>query len=101
MKLLVVMSIEAHADAIRKLFIQHQVPVYSEAPINGFRLHSQEPQPDNWFAHRHVQVYSNLIFAFVQADKADELLEAVGSLSGKLGDQNPIRAFQLTVDKFI
>ncbi len=101
MKLLVVMSIEAHANEIRKLFVEHQVPVYSEAPIQGFRLQAQEPQPDNWFAHGHVQVYSSLIFAFVPADKAHELLDAVRDLSRSLGDQNPLRAFQLSVDTFI
>lgn len=101
MKLLVVMSIEAHANEIRKLFVQHQVPVYSEAPISGFRLPPAAAHADNWFADRHVQVYSHLIFAFVQASKAGELLDAVRTLSAEMAEPNPIRAFQLSVDKFI
>lgn len=101
MKLLVVMSIEEHAGSIRKLFVEHRVPVYSEAPISGFHLPSPEVEKDNWFADRHVQVYSHLIFAFVHADKAGELLDAVRALSGKIADPNPIRAFQLSVDTSI
>ncbi|MBL7958840.1 hypothetical protein JNL27_01235 [bacterium] len=101
MKLIVVMSIEEYADHLRKLFITHKVPVYSEAPIQGFKLHQEQNEQDDWFVHRHLTIYSHLIFAFVDADKAQELLSAIENYSKDNKLVNPIRAFQLTVEKAV
>ncbi|MBL7994926.1 hypothetical protein JNM05_06090 [bacterium] len=101
MKLIVVMSIEEYADHLRKLFITHKVPVYSEAPIQGFKLHQEQHEQDDWFVHRHLTIYSHLIFAFVDADKAQELMSAIDNYSRENKLQNPIRAFQLAVENAV
>ncbi len=101
MKLLVVLSIEAHASGIRRLFSEHSVPVFSEAPISGFRLASSSAQTDNWFGNLHEEIYSQLVFAFVEKAKAEELFTALQSFSAERSDEHPVRAFQLSVDKFL
>lgn len=101
MKLIVVMSIEEYADHLRKIFIMHKVPVYSEAPIQGFKFQEEHHEQDDWFVHRHVTIYSHLIFAFVDAEKAQELLSAIEHYSSEQKLLNPIRAFQLAVEKTV
>lgn len=101
MKLIVVMGIEEYADHLRKIFMDHKVPVYSEAPIQGFKLSQEKHEQDDWFVHRHVTIYSHLLFAFVDADKAQELLTAIETYSKENKLMNPIRAFQLSVEKAV
>lgn len=101
MKLIVVMGIEEYADHLRRLFISHKVPVYSEAPIKGFKLHQEQHEQDDWFVHSHVTIYSHLLFAFVDAEKAQELLSAIENYSKEQNLLNPIRAFQLSVEKAV
>ena len=101
MKLIVVMGIEEYADHLRKLFTEHKVPVYSEAPIQGFKLQREQNEQDDWFVHRHVTIYSHLIFAFVDEQKAAELLSAIENYSKENKLNNPIRAFQLGVEKAV
>lgn len=101
MKLIVVMGIEEYADHLRKIFITHKVPVYSEAPIQGFKLHQEQHEQDDWFVHRHVTIYSHLLFAFVDDEKAQELLSAIEHYSKEQKLLNPIRAFQLSVEKTV
>jgi hypothetical protein len=98
-KLIAVMSIHEYADELRRLFREHRVPVFSETDIQGYNLHADPPENSNWFADRHVPVYSHLIFAFTEAGKADELMEAIRKRSSELDPKNPIRAFQLHVEK--
>lgn len=101
MKLIVVMSIEQHADELRRLFREHQVPVFSETEVEGFRLHRDQNEGENWFSHRHVGVSSHVVFAFVEADKAGELMDAIAKRTREMDPTNPMRAFQLEVEKAV
>lgn len=101
MKLIAVMSIEEYAGELRKIFSEHRVPVFSETEINGYKLLPDTRANDNWFAGKHTSVYSHIVFAFVEAKKADELLEAIQQYCKQHECANPIRAFQLGVEKFV
>ncbi len=101
MKLIVVMAIEEYTEHLRKIFSEHKVPVYSEAPIQGYKLHQEQHEKDDWFVHRHVAIYSHLLFAFVNEEKAQELLSAIDLYSKANKLNNPIRAFQLGVEKMV
>lgn len=101
MKLIAVMSIQEYAGELRKIFSEHRVPVFSETEINGYKLLPETGTKDNWFAGKHTAVYSHITFAFVESQKADELLEAIQQYCKQHECANPIRAFQLGVEKFV
>ncbi|MBX7150141.1 hypothetical protein K1X84_00775 [bacterium] len=101
MKLIAVMSIEEYAGELRKIFSEHRVPVFSETEINGYKLLPEMGEKDNWFSGKHTAVYSHIVFAFVEAQKADELLSAIQEYCKQRDCANPIRAFQLSVEKFV
>ena len=101
MKLVVIMSLDAYAGDLEKIYTDHRVPVFSEADIRGFRLDAGTVGSRDWFVSSHTPLYSTLTFAFVDADKASELLDAIAEANRTLASESPIRAFQLDVEKAI
>jgi hypothetical protein len=99
MKLVVIMSVDAYADMLERVYTEHRIPVFSEMDIQGFRLEDDEDVEGNWFARGHASVYSKLTFAFVSETQAAELLEAIADLNSQKALSSPIRAFQLAVEK--
>ena len=101
MKLLVVMSIEEHSEEIRKLLFDHDVIVFSETDIRGFKRLPGQAEPSNWFAHRDLRQYSHLFFSVVQEGKAQTAMDAITAFSKERRLTNPIHAFRLNVEQFI
>ena len=101
MKLVVIMSLEAYAGDLEKIYTDHRVPVFSETEIKGFRLEDFGVGKRDWFSRPHTPLYSILTFAFVDADKAGELLDAIDDANKTIASESPIRAFQLDVERSI
>jgi len=101
MKLVVIMSVDACAEALERIYADHHVPVFSEADIRGFHRDSRVPIKENWFGNTRSPVYSKLTFAFLPAGKADELLGAISAFNEENHPDSPIRAFLLNVEKSI
>lgn len=98
MKLIVALGIEEHTPLLRRIFQEHRILIYSEAPIEGFRPALPETDPANWFASRHEGVYSRVVFSFVEDATARELIDAIRSHNAAAQLANPMHAFALTVD---
>lgn len=101
MKLLVVMSIEEHSPEIRKLLFEHDVIVFSETDIRGFKRAERSPEATNWFAHGDLRNYSHLFFTVVPEARAKDAMDAIAAYSRERGLMNPIHAFRLNVEQFI
>ena len=99
MKLVVIMSVDAYADVLERVYAEHQIPVFSEMDIEGFRFDGDEDVEGNWFGSGHSPVYSKLTFAFVSEEQAAELMEAIAVVNREKDLASPIRAFQLAVEK--
>ena len=101
MKMVLIMSVDAYASTLEKLYAEHQIPVFSEMDIQGFRLEETDVSRENWFGGTHTAVYSKLTFAFVSDEKASELLTAVEDYNHRQSPASPIRAFQMQVERSI
>jgi hypothetical protein len=101
MKLIVVMGIEEDADRLRQLFRDYNVPVYSESPIRGFKHQGTQDEAGNWFAVQHPSIYSQLLFTFVEDQKAEEVMTGIRTHRARDKSANPIRAFQLSVEDHV
>jgi hypothetical protein len=101
MKLVVIMSLDTYAGDLEKIYAEHRVPVFSEADIRGFRLDNPVLGGRDWFSRPHTPLYSTLTFAFVEAEKAHELLDAIEETNRTVATESPIRAFQLDVERSI
>jgi len=101
MKLVVIMSVEAYAEALEKIYAAHRVPVFSEVDIRGYLGVDAGSVIENWFGKAHAPVYSKLTFAFVSAGKADELLAAIEEFNSEKRPESPVRAFLLNVERHV
>ncbi len=99
MKLIMVMGIEEHRERLRKIFRDHKVPVHSETPIQGYKHQDAYDESGNWFAVHHPAIDSQLLFAFVEDAKADELMNGIRAFCADEQLPNPIRAFQMNVEQ--
>ncbi|MGD8427338.1 MAG: hypothetical protein PVH63_06880 [Balneolaceae bacterium] len=101
MKLIMMMCIEEYAKDLRKILLQHQVPIFSETNIDGFKLEEGEIS-SNWFSSGGKRgIYSHLFFSFLAESKTGELMEAVKEYNEQNGDGHPLRAFLLDVEDHV
>ena len=101
MKLVVALGIEEHAAHIRNIFREHQVLIYSEAPIGGVKPRPEATDPGNWFASRPDGIFSHILFAFVEDSAAGRLLDAVHAWNERERPTNPVHAFVLGVERSV
>ncbi len=100
MKLLVVITIEEYAEELRKIFKENKVPSYSETEVNNFRLFDEANESENWFGNRQVSMEGKLFFTFMNDETAGNLVQAIKKFSKDCQCNNPIRVFQLAVEKY-
>jgi len=99
MKLIVLMSIEEYADVLRKILINHRIPVFSETDVDGYKLSESEHLHASWFSGKQSGIYSHMFIAFVNEQKSDEVLSAIEVYNESHEQLNPLRGFQLDVER--
>ncbi|MGD8778603.1 MAG: hypothetical protein PVH88_06525 [Ignavibacteria bacterium] len=100
MKLLVVITIEEYADVLRKIFRENKVPSYSETDVRNFKLFEDSDDSENWFGNHESSMDGHLFFTFMTDEIAGNLVEAIREFSNDCQCNNPIRVFQLSVEKY-
>lgn len=102
MKLVAIMSLEQDADTLRQLYREHHIKIFSETDIRGYPLQEHHEARDlPWFGRMHNPVYSELTFAFVEPEQADELLDAIVAYNDEHTSDHPIRAFLMPVERAV
>ena len=101
MKLIILMCIEEYTRDVRKILLNHQVPIFSETEISGYRIDKGQEEP-SWFSGpENGGIYSHLFFSFLDPLKSEELMEAVKDYNTEHTDLHPLRAFLLDVEEFV
>lgn len=103
MKLLIILSLEEHADDVRKILARQKVPIYSETEIHGFKTGAYQPDISNWFARNDHGVYSTLFFAIQDEESVKRVLDDVRdyNTNEESVHQNPLHAFKLNVEEAV
>lgn len=103
MKLLIILSLEEHADDVRKILARQKVPIYSETEIHGFKTGAYQPDISNWFARNDHGVYSTLFFSVQDEASVKRVLDDVRDYNSNEESvrQNPLHAFQLNVEEAV
>lgn len=101
MKLIVIMSIEEHAERLRKLLTENRVLVFSELTMKGFKRFPAPDSRDDWFTRGRSETYSHLVFTVTEKKRADELMDVIRKESASDQSSNPIHAFVANVEEFI
>lgn len=99
MKLIALLSIEEMRTELTKMLIQHQVSVYSELDMRGYKTDRGDT---GWFGHENlIAAFSTMYLVFTEEAKADEIMKAVAEFNQNHPKENPVHAFQLAVEKFV
>jgi len=101
MKLIALMSIEEYSDVLQKMLVKHKIPVFSGTDVEGYKMTERESLETSWFSGKKSGVYSHLYFAFVAENKADEVMSAIEVYNDSHETINPLRAFQLNVERAV
>ncbi|SMO97143.1 hypothetical protein [Gracilimonas mengyeensis] len=102
MKLLIILSIAEFEDEVRALMVKHNVPVYSETEMYGFRTEKHQPDIRSWFSQADQGIYSTLFFSFQNEETVKNILAAVKSFNEQVDHNadNPLHAYQIPVEAF-
>lgn len=100
MKLIGIMSLREHREAVREMFRDRGVSIYSETDIVGHS--SQTIASFGWFTTPHeTPEYGSLAFAIVPDSAADAIYTAIASRQEREPSDHPIRAFIVDVEKMV
>ncbi len=100
MKLIVLMSLNEYKEQIRKVFVEHNVEIYSEVEVTG---HTAETirRYGFWHSEKDLPLFSTLYFALVPKEKADEVMNDLEKKDWESDIGRPPRAFQVDVERVI
>ena len=102
MKVVIVLCVKSFQDDLNKIFKESDITAYSEVDVKGI---SRKPcdtcEELNWFAPSQNYYESIAVFAFVEEDKGNVLLENVDKFNETVECCSPVHAFMLGVDKFV
>lgn len=102
MKFVIILSIEECHEQLRSIYRRHGVRIFSEVDIRGYPLSPKDgTAPFGWFSDSDPAVYSTAGFAFLEASKAQELMEALANYSCEGEPDHPIHAFMMPVDRAV
>lgn len=102
MKVVIVLCVKAFQDDLKKIFTASEINAYSEVDVKGISKKSCDSCSDlNWFAKGQDFYESLAVFAFVEEDKGEVLLEKVEEFNETVECCSPVHAFMLSVDKFV
>jgi len=102
MKLIAIMSLDAYAEALHDIYRDHRIKVFSELDIRGY--HHEQPVSGvdfGWFGRSASPAYSTLTFAFLEAEQATALLDAIAEYNEDHDPDHPIRAFLMPVERSV
>lgn len=101
MKLIMLLCIEEYASDLRKILFDHNVSIFSETNIDGFRMEKGD-LAENWFSSSGRRgIYSHLFFSFIDPSTARELMAAVEEYNSELEGTHPLHAFLMDVEDHI
>ena len=81
MKLLIITSIAAFDDDVKKMLKQASVKTFTYKAVTGFKDLSEESIESNWFGNEMNENKSILYYAFVQKDKVDLFFNLVNEFN--------------------
>lgn len=102
MKVAIVLCVKAFQEDLKNIFDASDIHAYSEVDVKGISKKSCDSCSDlNWFAKGQGFYESIAVFAFVEEEKGNVLLEKVEAFNSTIECCSPVHAFMLSVDKFV
>jgi hypothetical protein len=101
MKLLAIIGDEEARPKVRKLFMSHQVHLFSNMAIRGCSCDAFKEPIAWWPSEKDLSTYSSLCFAILDDAKAESIMAELERQPIATDPAFPARAFVLNVEKML
>ena len=102
LKYVVIQCAEAYHHELEEMFSEIQINSYSEIPVDGFMKGADgNSEISNWFGSSKNPYRYIMSCSFLEAEKADELLQRIKIFNEEAEGISPINAYVMPVEKFV
>lgn len=102
MKFVIIQSVKAYRDELEQILKAIHINAYSEMEVEGFMKNTDGTSDcSNWFAATKNPYDYMVSFSFLEADKADELLNRIDAFNQGIEEMSPINAYIVGVEKSV
>ena len=101
MKLVLVTVVDEYKNEVFKLFKESGITSFSKLDIEGFKTLGSLQMSTNWFASERSGADSEMFFSFTEEEHIDKLFIAIETFNNSLGNNNPVRAVVVPVERYI
>lgn len=102
MKVVVIFCVKAFYDDLKQIYNKADITAYSEFDVKGYtKKKNDKSDASNWFGSGKDHYDSTATFAFLEEEKANELLQQIQEFNSGIDCCSPMHAYMLNVDKFI
>lgn len=101
MKMIIVTAVEEYKDDVFKLLKSANIEAFSGSHVDGYKSVPQVLYNSSWFPSERGGASSSLFFAYTDEKKVDVLFELLKEYNAQLESNNPIKAVELPVERFI
>jgi hypothetical protein len=101
MEMIVITAVQAYQKDIKSILKEKNVDTYSYLDVKGHKSKVSESKEDNWFASNAGEYDSTLFYAFAEAARVDEVLEAIGNFNTKQEVKSHVHAVVMDIKKSI
>jgi len=100
MKLLIVTCLRENEQAVKQIFKQSGISVFSIMQSRGIKNDPDLNLLDDWFGNSDGEADSLVLFSFHQSVSIEKCITLINESNSKLNSEFPIRAFALPVESF-
>lgn len=101
MKMVIITAIEAYEKNVLKLLKLAGIESFSGSHIDGYKNVPTVLMNSSWFPSEKSGTSSSLFFSFTDESKVENLFTLIKELNVELKTNNPVRAVEIPVERFI
>ncbi|NTW52098.1 MAG: hypothetical protein HGB22_05875 [Chlorobiaceae bacterium] len=101
MKLIAIIGDDQTRPEVRKLFMAHQVNLFSNVAIRGCSCEVVKTPASWWPSDRDMSIYSSLCFAILDDEKAETIMKELERSPIASDPAFPSRVFMMNVEKML
>jgi len=101
MKLIAIIGDEETRPQVRKMFMEHQVNLFSNVAIRGCSCEAVKEPLAWWPSDKDMSTYSSLCFAILDDDKAERIMKELEASPIASDPAFPSRVFMMNVEKML
>lgn len=101
MKMVIVTAVEEYTDRVLELLRAAGIESFSGSAVEGYKNLPPVLFNRSWFPSEKGGARASLFFSYIDAEKVGRLFALIKEFNGALDSNNPIKAVELPIERFI